>query len=306
MMLLAPGLRAAMIPPIFPTKQLVFRTDEVIVTRNRRPGDGVRRRLKPGWKALSAERSTFVDDEVPAIRRQRSLDFLYYPVRSSRVLRMNNQSEFCAWALEQRILEVEFLDLGLVAGKDDCGRDADYYYRTQHPENDETLYVDGGPGVGLVNPFAGRPTDAMYGDYFQLAVRMEQRVARADGSDTYWKPLGSGDTAEGQGKVRFYLDLTSEDILPVKVLDVLAAVDMEEQGGTGKPERVEILYPMDEVYYPDVLSAGESKTWAFEETWKMRDLDEKIMRVHFLVDFEDPWGRRVRKVERVYYWKSGW
>jgi len=217
---------------------------------------------------------------------------------------MNNQSEFCAWAKGGWVRQVTFLDLGFTAGKDDCDKDYEYYYRTQHPENDESQYIEGLAGEGMVNPFAGRPTDAMYGDYFELTSDMEQRVADLDGQVS-WQPLEAGAVASGRGKIRFHLYLQSNDILPLKLLTTALAVNVEDPE-SGTTQRAAVLLPVDEEDFPLVLAEGESYEFVFEETIAMRDINEKTIRLHFVVDHEDPWGRTARKVERSYYYKSGW
>jgi hypothetical protein len=292
-------------PPAFPIKQLVFQTDEYITTPYQRPGDGTRRRLPAGWKGLSQTRQTFPEDRIPAIRRKRTLDHVYFPVKNGRILRINNRSEFCAWALDYRILDVDFMDLGFHAGKDDCPRDYDFYQRTQHPANDESLYVRGRAGEAAPDPFAGRPQDAMYGDAFLLSTRMEQRRAD-DKARLYWNPIGVGDTVTGLGLVKMYLTLTPEDILPLKLLDVWLVAEQTDRDHQEPPVEVDTLDTTPPLDFPVILSPGESATYLFQESIPMRDIQARNMRLHFMVEFEDPWGRTVRKVHRTHYWKAAW
>jgi hypothetical protein len=302
LILLAPPCQA--IPPAFPIQQLVFQADEMITTPYQRPGDGTRRRLKTGWKGISHDLKTYPDDRLPSIRRKRAVDHVYFPVKNGKILRINNVSEFCAWALNYRILDVDFLDLGFHSGKNDCPRDYAYYQRNQHPENDESQYFHG-RAPQTVNPFAGRPQDAMYGDQFMLSSTMRQR--RADeNARIFWKPIGIGDTVEGQGMVQFRLTLTSEDILPLKILSVWLVAEAVDRDNQDKPERIDVIGPRPPLDVPLIFSPGERATMLFEESYPMRDVTSSNLRIHFVVDFEDPWGKTIRKVHRTHYWKSNW
>lgn len=301
----APLAPSRAVPPVFPVKQLVFRTDEYVTTPYKRPGDGTRRRLPAGWKGLSLTPETFPDDRIPAVRRKRSLDHVYYPAENGRILRINNRSEFCAWALDQRILDVHFLDLGFHAGKDDCARDLAYYERTQHPANDEHLYVRGRTGATAPDPFAGRPADAMYGDAVLFESRLRQRRADSE-ARLFWYPLGIGDTAQGQGMVEAYLTITSEDILPLKFLGIWLVAEHTDRANQEAPVRVDTVGPTPVIDLPEVLSPGETRTYLFQETIPMRDVQGRNMRLHFVMDLEDPWGRTIRKVHRTHYWKAEW
>lgn len=303
--LLGLALKLEAIPPVFPVKQLVFQTDEYITTPYQRPGDGTRRRLRAGWKGLSQTRDTFPDDRIPAIRRKRALDHVYFPAENGRILRLNNVSEFCAWALDYRILDVDFMDLGFHAGKDDCPRDYEYYQRTQHPENDESLYRRGLSGEAAPDPFAGRPANALYGDQFLLSLTMEQRRTD-DKARLYWKPLGIGDTVTGLGLVKFHLTLTPEDILPLKLVGVYLLVEQTDRDNREPPVQVAQLGPLPLPHYPRFLSPGEGATFHFEESLPMRDIQDRVLRLQFMVDYEDPWGRTVRKIHRAHYWKAAW
>ncbi len=298
---------------MFPKKQLLIYTDEVIATPNGRPGDGRKSRIPAKWRAFSQDLKTIADDDVNALRRKRSLDWQYYPSKNGRILRMNNISEFCAWAKDKFVHEVEFVDLGIFSGKDDCDKPYDYYYRTQHPENVEAFYQQaGGPGGGIKNPFLGRPSDAMYGDFFFLETEMEQQRVQIRSSGRHhrvnlsqtnidWKRLGDGDIARGRGKIRYRVTIRSEDILPIKILDVIMAANAEERGGKN-PRRVAVdAYNGDR---PIVLAPGEVQTFEFEETDSMRDIVGQNIRVHFFVEFENPRGTKGTKHTSAYYFQE--
>lgn len=215
---------------------------------------------------------------------------------------MNNLSEFCAWAKDRYIHEVEFVDLGLFAGKDDCDKPYGYYYRTQHPENEEAFYTaPGGVGQPLHNPFLGRPTDAMYGDFFFLESEMEQRVGDISGKVS-WQELGEGEAAEGYGTIRYYLQLKNEDILPLKIIQIALVAEAEDERPDPNPERVDtVVYDTD---YPEIFAPGEIRTYRFEETDAMSEIFDVLMKLYFVVDFEGPTGKNGRKKIETFYWKS--
>lgn len=297
-------LAAEQLPPVFEPKQVLVYTDEVISTPYKRPGDGRRNRLRAGWYAFALDRNTVVDDRLPAVRKKRVLDHQYYPSKKGRILRMNNISEFCAWAKSHFVRRVEFVDLGKFAGIADCDKSYEHYWRTQHPENEEAFYADGagGPGKPMVNPFLGRPKDAMYGDYFFLETRMEQRRADARGRVS-WRELGEGDSAEGNGLVRFYLTIRSEDILPLKITDVVMTANAHTREDDEDPRRIDVLTMSQDTDFPLFYSPGDQRTYRFRESEKMRDVGDRSVKVHFLVDYEDPWGNKGRKHVSTYYWK---
>lgn len=303
-----PGLRAlAPLPAVFPKKQLVFKAKEFVQTQNDRPGRGTRHRLAQSgplrWIGISAHPEMAIDDAKGLITHYRDLDYVQWKAEGDRILRFNNKAEFCAWAKGERVVGVDFIDLGIHAGKDDCTAELAHYLRTQHPDQDE-----GSPGAadgssGIVDPFAGRPADAMYGDQMQLDLTMQVQEARDDGT-VRWVRLPAGGTQEGGGRVAFELKVANQDILPLKVLDAWIGVYAQDRSGTGATTGVARLNLGPEDDLPDTVAAGAALTLGFDDVSTMHDVYGKLIRVHMVVEYEDPWGERAVKRAETHYWKG--
>lgn len=309
---MAGGASARNLPAVFPKKQLLIKTDEFIHTRTKRPGDGQRHRMGgrfgPRWVALSDDQKTFPEDRVPGtgIWRRRALTNTFWPAKNGEVLRMNNQFEFCAWAKSQWIDDVEFLDLGFRASKADCPHDLEYYVRRQHPRNSEWLIAEQGyPPHEVHNPFEGRPRDAMYGDVFEIKLKMDQQVGKEDGT-VVWEDLPAGGTNEGGGQVNFCVRIVSDDILPVKIHRILLAANAENRDGSGRPERLGVLSHDNETVYPVQVPPGDTFRHLFGVSREMYDVFNKVIRVHVIVDYETPRGETMQRRASTWYWKGAY
>ncbi len=296
-----------MLPYKFAPKQLAFVSDTVITTRYKRPGDGIKSRLQKGWYALGQDRSTRASLKEDHIRRDRGLDFQRWEVPDGIVIRLNNRDEFCAWVKQDWIDEVRFEDLGFTAGKDDCPEPLENYLRRQHPANDEHLMAErlaltGDPLAGTgYDPFAGRPADAMYGDFFDLELWAEEEVGQEDGR-VRWERLHGGQGALGGGRIRFHLKVGSKDILPLSIVGVHMVVDHHAKGSRDDEERLGVFALPDPTVLPIMISPGEVFRHVFKDHPMMRDLYDRVVRIKIVVSYEDPWGEiRHQDVETWYY-----
>lgn len=303
------GASAQVMPHVFQHPQLLFQADHYVATANGRPGDGIRHRLPKGWKALSKTRTTEVVPQLPAIRRLRALDHLYYPVSGGTLLEFRDRAGFCAWAKERWVQAVTFMDWGGAQfGEKDCQKPLEYYQKVRYRPASEDPSLDPN-AIDRVDPFAGRPSDAMYGDHFELTVSMQQQRARIDaGGNPHieWKPLEAGASAEGQGQIRFHLGLSSDDVLPLKILQIRMATNCMDRGNWDNPMRVEEIGLPPETDLPLMVSPGDSYRTTFLETARMSDIGDQVVQVFFVVDFEGPTGSTDRRVASTHYWKAAW
>lgn len=301
---LVSGAAARLLPQVFPQKQLIFKADSMVTTDYSRPGDGTRHRIRERWIALSQTRKTKVEDRNATVRRYRGLTYVEWAAKNGRVMRFNNRDEFCAWAKDFWIGAVEFQDLGVVAGRDECGESLDHYLLRQHPENDEWL-IEAGlvNGEPIYNPFAGRPKDADYGDYFKLELDVEQQVGHDDGHVS-WETLPAGGPNVGGGRTRYRVRVISDDILPLRLKSMEFIARHHDRTGRQDEQPIGAIVRDELDDFPIQVAPGETYEESFGDMPLMRDLADRVVRVHFLVRYEDPWGNDKRKRISRWWWRG--